>query len=219
MSHRPVEAVTFKNPGAVGETVHDARLLQRESKAQLLEDTAGHIVLVDKRNRAIGSADKELVHRTGLLHRAFSVFLMDDDGRILLQRRSPAKYHSGGLWANSCCGHPLPGERTLAAARRRTFEELGIRVELSFGFHARYSSVLDNGMVENEFVYVYRGHVNGGVAPNPDELDALQYLSVSETDALIRERPGDFACWLRHYFSAHLPALQQMSVVPAAGTR
>lgn len=219
MSPRPVEAVTFESAGRASETAQGATLLLRESEPEILAPTSGNIVLVDERNRAVGVADKQLVHRTGLLHRAFSVFLTDDDGRILLQRRSPAKYHSGGLWANSCCGHPLPGERTLGAARRRTFEELGIRVELSFGFHARYSSSLDNGMVENEFVYVYSGRVSGIVAPDPDELDALRYLSVSETNALIGEYPGDFACWLRYYFSAHLPALQKIGVALATKPR
>ena len=73
------------------------------------------LILVDERNRAIGSAEKSAVHRDGLLHRAFSIFLVDAGGRLLLQRRSRAKYHSAGLWANSCCGHPRPGERTIAA--------------------------------------------------------------------------------------------------------
>ena len=84
------------------------------------------LILVDEKNRAIGVGEKTPVHRAGLLHRAFSIFIVDDQGRILLQRRSRQKYHSGGLLANSCCGHPRPGETTQAAARRRLTEELGI---------------------------------------------------------------------------------------------
>ena len=86
------------------------------------------LILVDSRNRALGEAEKWAVHKKGLLHRAFSIFLVDHEGRLLLQRRSAIKYHSAGLWANSCCGHPRPHERTLAAARRRLREELGARV-------------------------------------------------------------------------------------------
>ncbi|MEA2939167.1 MAG: isopentenyl-diphosphate Delta-isomerase, partial [Alphaproteobacteria bacterium] len=100
------------------------------------------LILVDENNRAVGAAGKDAVHRAGLLHRAFSIFVVDDRGRILLQRRSPRKYHSGGLWANSCCGHPRPGERTVAAAQRRLNEELGVASTLSFGFFSRYQADL-----------------------------------------------------------------------------
>src|SRR5882672_3367199 len=118
-----------------------------------------HLILVDQRNRAIGRAEKWAVHVEGRLHRAFSIFLVDAHGRLLLQRRSRAKYHSAGLWANSCCGHPRPGERTVAAARRRLDEELGVGDPLRFGFFARYRAELDHGMQENEFVYVYFGRL------------------------------------------------------------
>src|SRR5215470_3815873 len=124
------------------------------------------IILVDESNRAIGVAGKHAVHRAGLLHRAFSIFVVDDRGRILLQQRNPKKYHSGGLWANSCCGHPRPGERTVTAARRRLKEELGVSAALSFGFFARYRAELDHGMQENEFVYVYFGAL--AMEPRPD---------------------------------------------------
>src|SRR5690242_13674137 len=86
-----------------------------EPGSRLMADE--QLILVDETNRAIGTAGKTVVHRKGLLHRAFSIFLVDERGRVLLQRRSPTKYHSGGLWANSCCGHPRPGERTSSAAR------------------------------------------------------------------------------------------------------
>src|SRR5262245_24219746 len=110
------------------------------------------LILVDERNRAVGTGGKDAIHRKGLLHRAFSIFIVDARGRILLQQRNPKKYHSGGLWANSCCGHPRPGERTVVAARRRLNEELGLTAALSFAFFARYRADLDHGMQENEFV-------------------------------------------------------------------
>ena len=125
------------------------------------------LILVDERNRAAGFGEKNAVHRAGLLHRAFSIFIVDGAGRVLLQRRSRQKYHSGGLWANSCCGHPRQGEPTLTAARRRLNEELGLAAPLSFGFHSRYRAELGGGMQENEFVYVYFGPLTSDRIPIP----------------------------------------------------
>ena len=131
------------------------------------------LILVDERNRATGTAGKTAIHRAGLLHRAFSIFVVDARGRIVVQQRSPGKYHSGGLWANSCCGHPRRGERTIAAARRRLREELGVTSALSFGFFARYQAALGNGMHENEFVYVYFGRLRS--QPKPEITDSVPY--------------------------------------------
>ena len=161
------------------------------------------LILVDETNRAVGRAGKHTVHRAGLLHRAFSIFIVDAQGKLLLQQRNPRKYHSGGLWANSCCGHPRPGERTLAAARRRLREELGVDVPLSFGFFARYQAVLDKGMRENEFVYVYFGRLAAPPRPARVEVSAIELASVGEIGRRIARRPQAFTVWLRHYFDRH----------------
>jgi isopentenyl-diphosphate delta-isomerase len=161
------------------------------------------LILVDESNRAVGSAGKNAVHRAGLLHRAFSIFMVDERGRILLQQRNPKKYHSGGLWANSCCGHPRPGERTVAAARRRLNEELGVSSALSFGFFARYRADLDHGMQENEFVYVYFGGLRAQPQPDPLEVSSVELLSLGELDRRIRHEPDAFTYWLRHYLRNH----------------
>src|SRR5215217_1906650 len=139
------------------------------------------LILVDESNRAVGTARKTAVHRAGLLHRAFSIFIIDERGRIVLQQRSRQKYHSAGLWANSCCGHPRPGERTLAAARRRLREELGASADLQFGFRARYRTELPNGLIENEIVYVYFGSApesSDAIALNPDEVSAVGWMTL-----------------------------------------
>jgi len=162
------------------------------------------LILVDERNRAIGSAGKDAVHRKGLLHRAFSIFLVDGKGRLLLQQRSRRKYHSGGLWANSCCGHPRPGERTITAARRRLNEELGVRAELSFGFFSRYRADLDHGMHENELVYVFFGPRRGALHPDPAEVANVDILPLDTISRRIRQEPEAFAYWLRHYVQHHL---------------
>jgi isopentenyl-diphosphate Delta-isomerase len=161
------------------------------------------VILVDESNRAKGSAGKTIVHRRGLLHRAFSIFLLDDRGRVVLQRRNPNKYHSGGLWANSCCGHPRPGERTLPAAHRRLDEELGTSSALRFGFFARYQAELGHGMQENEFVYVYFGHLNGALAPAPTEIADVALLCPDDIAARIKREPATFTFWLKHYFHTH----------------
>ena len=161
------------------------------------------LILVDEGNRATGSAGKTAVHRDALLHRAFSIFIVDERARIVLQRRNPRKYHSGGLWANSCCGHPRPGERTISAARRRLNAELGLTSALSLGFFARYRTALDNGMHENELVYVYFGQLVSEPRPDPAEVADVALLSCGEIDRRIRKDPSSFAFWLKHYFRDH----------------
>ena len=162
------------------------------------------LILVDERNHAIGTDGKDLIHRKGLLHRAFSIFLADAQGQIVLQQRSQQKYHSGGLWANTCCGHPRPGERTVSAARRRLHEELGVTAALSFGFFSRYRADLDHGMQENEYVYVFFGRLRDEPRPDPAEVAAVQSLSLDEIKRRIGKRPQSFTYWLRHYFEHHL---------------
>ena len=173
------------------------------------------LILVDERNRATGTAGKTAVHRAGLLHRAFSIFVVDDRGRLLLQRRSPKKYHSGGLWANSCCGHPRPGERTAAAAHRRLGEELGVASDLSFGFFARYRTALDHGMNENEFVYVYFGKLKADPDPNPDEVSEVEFLSIEEIKRRLRQDPDAFTVWFRHYFEHHADEIARCAKLAA----
>ena len=169
------------------------------------------LILVDEKNRAVGSGGKTSVHRAGLLHRAFSIFIVDDQGRILLQRRSRQKYHSGGLLANSCCGHPRPGETTLVAARRRLTEELGITAPLTFGFYSRYRADLDRGMQENEFVYVYFGPLTAQPNPDPAEVSDVEFASSEEITRRIGHQPDGFVYWLRHYFQNHGPQIARLA--------
>jgi isopentenyl-diphosphate Delta-isomerase len=129
--------------------------------------------------------------------------MVDDRGRIRLQQRNPRKYHSGGLWANSCCGHPRPGERTVTAARRRLDEELGVTDPVSFGFFARYRADLDNGMQENEFVYVYFGRLKSQTKPDPAEIAKLEFASLGEIGRRIKQKPSSFTYWMKHYFRNH----------------
>ena len=169
------------------------------------------LILVNEKNRAIGVGGKTPVHRAGLLHRAFSIFIVDDAGRILLQRRARGKYHSGGLLANSCCGHPRPGETTLVAARRRLTEELGIEAPLTFGFFSRYRADLNGGMQENEFVYVYFGPLVEQPNPDPAEVSEVMFASADEIARRIARQPDGFVYWLRHYFENHSPQIARLA--------
>ena len=169
------------------------------------------LILVDERNRATGTGGKLAVHRSGLLHRAFSIFIVDGQGRILLQKRSRTKYHSGGLWANSCCGHPRPGERTMPAARRRLTEELGLSAPLSFGFRSRYRAELDGGMAENELVYVYFGPLKTLPQPEPAEVADVAFAAPEEIRLRIAREPDAFAYWLKHYFGNHFAEIARLA--------
>jgi isopentenyl-diphosphate Delta-isomerase len=173
------------------------------------------LILVDESNRAVGTAGKTAVHRAGLLHRAFSIFLVDARGRIVLQQRSRRKYHSAGLWANSCCGHPRPGERTLTAAHRRLKEELGIASPLSFGFFSRYQSALDKGMQENELVYVFFGPLTERPRPDPAEVADVEFANPAELKRRIAQRPNSFAYWLRHYMRNHSAEIAHLANIAA----
>lgn len=166
------------------------------------------LILIDERNRAVGRAGKADVHLRGLLHRAFSIFLVDPAGRVLLQRRSRAKYHSAGLWANSCCGHPRPGERTAAAARRRLGEELGADAPLRYAFRARYRTELPNGLVENELVYVFFGPAPAALAPDPAEVAEIAWQDPAALQHDIARRPRRYAYWLRYYMRNHFAAIR-----------
>ncbi len=168
------------------------------------------VILVNAQNCAKGRGEKQAVHVNGQLHRAFSIFLVDARGQLLLQRRSLAKYHSGGLWANACCGHPRPGEYTLTAAHRRLHEELGATATLTCGFQTRYRTQLPDGLVENEFVYVYFGPTPATFTPNPAEVSEVTSMTLADLRADLRHRPQGYAYWLRHYLKNHAAEVKEI---------
>lgn len=161
------------------------------------------LILVNQQNRAVGRGEKRAVHEAGLLHRAFSIFLVAADGRVLLQQRARTKYHSGGLWANSCCGHPRPGETTLRAAERRLGEELGASAKLRFGFRTHYRAEFANGLAENEIVYVFFGALSARLRLNPREVASVALHSLDELKQDAARRPKKYVFWLNHYLTRH----------------
>jgi isopentenyl-diphosphate Delta-isomerase len=155
------------------------------------------LILVDKNDRALGEGDKLEVHRTGTLHRAFSIFVFDDSNRLLLQKRAQTKYHSGGLWSNTCCGHPRPSEDTLAAAHRRLLEEMNFDCPLREAFAFLYRAELDNDLVEHEYDHVFFGRYNGSPEPAAEEVEDWKWMELDELKRGLSERPEKFSYWLR----------------------
>jgi isopentenyl-diphosphate delta-isomerase len=154
-----------------------------------------HVVLIDEGDAALGEGEKLDVHRTGALHRAFSVFAFNAAGELLLQRRALTKYHSGGLWTNTCCGHPRPGETTADAARRRLGEEMGMGCgELRPAGTLRYRAEIAD-LVENELDHLLVTRVDETPEPNPDEVVEYRYVAADELAAWLAERPEDFTAW------------------------
>lgn len=156
------------------------------------------VILVDENDNPVGEAEKMQAHRAGLLHRAFSVFLFDEEGNILLQRRALSKYHSPGLWSNTCCSHPAPGEDTLAAASRRLNEELGIEnCPLQHRFAFTYRVEFADGLIEHEYDHVFTGTFNGEPAPNPDEVMDWKWIRVDELKTDIVINPERYTYWIK----------------------
>ena len=153
------------------------------------------VILVDKKDRQTGTMGKMEAHRTGMLHRAFSIFIFDEEGKMLLQQRALSKYHSGGLWTNACCSHPSPGEATQDAALRRLKEEMGFETDLSPMFHFTYEAKFDNGLIEHEFDHVLFGKYNGKIIPNNEEVMNYKYKSVDEIRQELVEHPEKYTAW------------------------
>ncbi|MBS1586148.1 MAG: isopentenyl-diphosphate Delta-isomerase [Bacteroidetes bacterium] len=170
----------------------------------MTNNIADNVILVNERNEWTGMADKMEAHHKGMLHRALSVFILNDRGEMLLQRRAAGKYHSGGLWSNACCSHPRPLESTHAAAIRRLAEEMGITTPLSPLFNFRYRCELNNGMVENEYDHVYVGVCNDLPKLDPSEASDYRYMHPDEITLRINRAPGDFTPWFLLLFPAFI---------------
>lgn len=156
------------------------------------------VILVDEHDREIGTMEKMEAHRKSLLHRAFSIFVFDSEKKLLLHQRAKTKYHSEGLWTNTCCSHPRPDEELMGAATRRLMEEMGFTCPLKEVFVFQYKAELDKDMTENEIDHVFVGEYNGAPVPNPEEVSDYKWISLSELAAKVRENPEDYTYWLKN---------------------
>ncbi len=155
------------------------------------------IILVDGDDREVGIMEKMEAHREGKLHRAFSIFVFNRQEQLLLQKRAKTKYHSGGLWTNTCCSHPRKGESLEEAAHRRLKEEMGFDCRLEEVFRFAYRVEFDNGIIENELDHVFVGRFDGVPVPNPSEADDWKWVSIDELRKDIKKNPSNYTYWFR----------------------
>ena len=177
---------------------------------------AESVTLVDRDDHPLGTMEKLQAHREGRLHRAFSVFVFEGGGRLLMQRRAASKYHSAGLWSNTCCGHPRPDEPVGVAAPRRLHEEMGFEAELRPLFRFVYRAQIAPAMVEHEVDHVLVGAFRGTVAPDPAEVEAWDWIDLEVLARAIARRPEAYTAWLRILMEdeGHRRALEQAAGSP-----
>jgi isopentenyl-diphosphate Delta-isomerase len=156
------------------------------------------VILVDEQDRQIGTEEKMKAHENGgKLHRAFSVFVFNSQGKLLIQRRALAKYHCAGIWANTCCSHPFPGESLGDAAHRRLIEEMGFDCDLRETFSFIYKADFENGLTEWEFDHVFVGKFDEEVKPDPEEVGEFEWVEPEQLKKDIEENPKKYAEWFK----------------------
>jgi isopentenyl-diphosphate delta-isomerase len=153
------------------------------------------VILVNEADQELGFMEKMEAHKKAVLHRAFSVFVFNEKGEMLLQQRASNKYHSANLWTNTCCSHPKPGELTLHAANRRLQEEMGFNTTLEKAFDFVYKAPFDNGLTEFEFDHVFIGYYDGNIQPNPLEVKDYAFRTFENINQLIETAPQEFTSW------------------------
>jgi len=155
------------------------------------------VILVDENDSPIGLMEKMEAHEKGLLHRAFSVFIFDKEGRMLIHQRAQEKYHSGGLWTNAGCSHPRDGETAEEAGHHRMQEEMGYDCEISSPFHFIYKAELDQGLTEHELDHVFTGIYEGVIKPDPSEVMDYRYIAIGDLLKEIENTPENFTEWFK----------------------
>ncbi|CCP02641.1 isopentenyl-diphosphate delta-isomerase [Erwinia amylovora Ea644] len=163
--------------------------------------SAIEVILVDRHDRPTGKMEKLEVHEKGLLHRAVTVYVFNSDHQLLLQQRARGKYHCGGLWSNTTCGHPYPQESTADAAQRRLLEEMGLDLHLQPMFELSYNLPLSNGLTEHEYGHVYFAVSDALPAINPEEADDWRYSSLADIQQEIETHPERFTPWFLFTFA------------------
>jgi len=155
------------------------------------------VILVDKNNNVIGFMEKMEAHKKGLLHRAFSIFLFNSKHQLLLQRRALNKYHSAGLWTNTCCSHPRKDESFVVAANRRLKEEMGLTCKLNYAFEFIYKAKLDRNLTEHELDHVFLGKSDKAPVINKEEAMNFKYISLEKLKIEIQNNPESYTEWLK----------------------
>ena len=168
------------------------------------------VILVNEKDEPIGLMNKMEAHEKAILHRAFSVFILNDNNEVMLQQRAQHKYHSPLLWTNTCCSHQRAGETNIQAGKRRLFEEMGFEVELKELFHFIYKAPFDNGLTEHELDHVMIGYSNNAPAINPEEVASWKWMKIEAIKDDMIQNPADYTVWFKiifdefyHYLEDH----------------
>ncbi len=159
-----------------------------------------NLILVNEKDEPTGTMEKMEVHQKALLHRAFSIFIFNSKGDMLLHRRAFNKYHSAGLWTNACCSHPIDGQETITAATKRLQEEMGFTVSLQKAFDFTYKAALDNGLTEHEYDHVFIGYYDGEIHPDKEEVQDFCFVNMSAIQISIQTHPQKYTEWFKIAF-------------------
>ena len=168
---------------------------------------AERVILVDKNDNQTGTEEKMKAHEQGQLHRAFSIFIFNPEGKMLLQQRAKIKYHSGGLWTNACCSHPRDKETLNQAVHRRLVEEMGFDCDLKEKYYFIYKAKLDHGLTEHELDHVFIGTYEGKIKPNPEEVESFEWVTVEELKKDAEANPQKYTEWFKIILKSYLANL------------
>jgi isopentenyl-diphosphate Delta-isomerase len=168
------------------------------------------VILVNEKDEPIGLMNKMEAHEKAILHRAFSVFILNDNNEVMLQQRAHHKYHSPLLWTNTCCSHQRAGETNIQAGKRRLYEEMGFEVELKELFHFIYKAHFDNGLTEHELDHVMIGYSNIEPVINPEEVASWKWMKIEAIKDDMIQNPAEYTVWFKiifdefyHYLEEH----------------
>jgi len=159
-----------------------------------------YVILVDTADSELGTMEKMEAHEKAVLHRAFSVFIFNDRGELMLQQRAAHKYHSPLLWTNTCCSHQRQGESNIQAGKRRLQEEMGFEVDLEEKFHFMYKAEFDNGLTEHELDHVMVGYYNEKPIINPEEVASWRWIDMEVLQKDMKDNPQDYTVWFKIIF-------------------
>ncbi|RXG20514.1 isopentenyl-diphosphate Delta-isomerase [Leeuwenhoekiella aequorea] len=167
------------------------------------------VILVDENDKEVGLMPKMEAHEKALLHRAFSVFVFNKNKELMLQRRASHKYHSPGLWTNTCCSHQRQGESNIAAGKRRLMEEMGFETNLEESISFIYKAPFDNGLTEHEFDHILLGNYEDNPNLNPDEVSEWKWMSLSDINTDMLENPDIYTEWFKIIFDKFYTHIEQ----------
>lgn len=170
------------------------------------------VVLVNEQDIAIGKMDKMEAHIKGELHRAFSVFIFNSSGQMLIHQRAANKYHGAGLWTNACCSHPQWGENVLKGALDRLQFEMGLQCNIHKSFCFLYNTPVENNLIEHELDHVFWGYTDASPYPHPDEVQDYKWASLDEIKKEINQKPQKFTFWFREAFNKIISKMEQQTI-------